>query len=624
MKRCSTFHLNATLRSYLNSGDPARALNHFLESQKHGITPDKFTIPSLTRLFLHLNYPVKCGQLLQSFSLKNGFLYDLFIATGLAEFYFNHAVCDSAHKLFVEMLKRDVVFFTAMISGFSENGHQKVALDLFFQMKEERIEPTATTIATVLSISSQSRNIELGRILHALSLRKGFLNKEDVVLQTSLMDMYGKCGNLGYTNKVFDKITKRNIVSWNSIINAFASQGSVEPALKLFQEMIFQGWLHPKASTFTSVLNICSVTTDLRKGRELHAYIIKCRDTNYTEFDKLVLCNALIDMYFKTGEYDSAQTIFDEMQMKNVVTWTTMISGFGSHGFSIKALETFYKMIDSGIMPDGVAFVAVLTACSHGGLVEEGRDIFHSMEKEYIISPEILHYVCMVDMYSRKGLLDEAYSLIKNMPLEPSKEIWSSLLSSCRWHKNVELGEYAAKMALEIDKFDVGIHVLLSRLYAESGRSKEFSKVRLAMQELGLRPITAFSWVEMKNKVYKFTVSDRLNQSSKEMYEFLENLSLKMERDGIERDVSNVVHDFSKREKISGLCGHTEKLALAFVMIKFGSVKNVRIGKNLRVCRDCHEVFKYVSLVYNMELVLKDPNRYHRFVGGRCTCNDFW
>lgn len=624
MKRCSSFHLNTKLRSYLNSGNTTLALGYFLESQKHGITPDKFTIPSLLKLFLQLKYPVKYGEQLQSFSLKNGFLYDLFVATGLTEFYFKHAASDSAHKLFVEMPKRDVVLFTAMICGLSENGLGKVALDFFFQMKEEGIEPTATTIATVLSISSQSKNIELGRTLHAFCLRKGFLNKEDVVLQTSLMDVYGKCGKLCYANKVFDKIAERNLVSWNSIINAFALQEAPEPALKLFREMIFQGWLHPKASTFTSVLHICSVTTDLRKGRELHAYIIKCMDTNYAGIDKLMLCNALIDMYFKTGEYDSAQTIFDEMQLRNVVTWTTMISGFGSHGFSIKALETFYRMVDSGIKPDGVSFVAVLTACSHGGLVEEGREIFHSMENKYSVSPEIIHYVCMVDTYGRKGLLDEAYSLIKNMPVEPSKGIWSSLLSSCRSYKNVELGEYAATMALKVDKFDVGIYVLLSRLYAESGRLKEFSKVRLVMQELGLRPITAFSWVEMKSKVYRFTVSDQLNESSKEMYKFLENLSLKMEKSGIQRDVSNVGHDFSKREKISELCGHTEKLALAFVMVKFGSVKNMWIGKNLRVCRDCHEVFKFVSLVYGKEIVLKDPNRYHRFVGGQCTCNDFW
>lgn len=624
MKRCSAFHLNTTLRSYLKSGNTILALNYFLESQKHGITPDKFTIPSLLKLFLQLKYPIKYCEQLQSFSLKNGFLCDLFIATGLIELYSKHGASHSAHKLFVEMPKRDVVLFTAMICGFSENRFGKVALDLFFQMIEERIEPTAATIATVLSISSQFKNFELGRIQHGFCLRKGFLNYEDVVLQTSLMNLYGKCGNLGYANKVFDKMPKRNLVSWNSIINAFASQGFFEPALKLFKQMIFQGWLLPKASTFKSVLSICGLTTDFRKGKELHAYVIKCINTNYTELDKLVLCNALLDMYFKTGEYDSAETIFDKMQTKNVVTWTTMISGYGSHGFSTKALKTFHEMIDSEFKPDGVTFVAILTACSHGGLVKEGQEIFDSMERKFNISPQIIHYVCMVDMYSRRGLFNEAYSLIKDMPFEPSKEIWSTLLSSCRSYKNVELGEYAAKMALQIDKFDVGIYVLLSRLYAESGRLKEFSKVRLAMQELGLKPITAFSWVEMKNKVYKFTLSDQLNESSKEMYEFLENLNLKMEKAGILRDVSNVGHDFSKTRKISELCGHSEKLALAFVLVKFGSEKKIRIGKNLRVCKDCHEVFKFVSLVYDKEIVLKDPNRYHRFARGQCTCNDFW
>ncbi|KAJ4779704.1 Pentatricopeptide repeat-containing protein [Rhynchospora pubera] len=625
MKQASAFRLNTALRSYLKSGNPTLALHHYLEaSHKHGVTPDKFTIPSLLKLFLHLGYPVKRGESLQSFSLKNGFLYDLFIATGLIEFYLKHAASDSAHKLFVEIPKRDVVLFTAMICGLSENGFRKEALDLFFEMKEERIEPTAMTIAAVFSIISQCQNIDLGRMLHGFCLRKGFLNKKDAVLQTSLMDMYGKCRNLVYAANVFDKITERNLASWNSIINAFVSHGSLYLALKLFQEMIFQGWLRPKTSTFTSILNACGLTTDLSKGRELHAYITKCIDADYSEFDKLVLCNALIDMYFKTGNCDSAQTFFDKMQMKNVVTWTTMISGQGSHGLTRRALETFNRMIASGIKPDRVAFVAILTACNHGGLVKEGRQIFDSMENEFNVSPEMIHYVCMVDLYSRRGLLEEAHILIKGMPFEPSKEIWGVLLSCCRSYRNVQLGEYAAKMALELDKFDAGTYVLLSRLYVESGRLEEFSKVRLAMQQLGLRPIRAFSWVEMKNKVYKFTVGERFNESSKEMYEFLESVSLKMEEAGIQRDVSNVGHDFSKRDKVGALCGHTEKLALAFAMVKFESMKNLRIGKNLRVCIDCHEVFKFVSLVYEKEIVLKDPNRYHRFIRGHCTCNDFW
>ncbi|KAG0459942.1 hypothetical protein HPP92_023070 [Vanilla planifolia] len=234
------------------------------------------------------------------------------------------------------------------------------------------------------------------------------------------------------------------------------------------------------------------------------------------------------------------------------------------------------------------------------------------------------HYVCMVDLYGRAGLLDEAFDFVKEMPIKPSKFIWGSLLSSCRKHKNLMLGEQVVKRALVLDQFDVGNYALLSRMYADVGRWKDVSTRRSIMKEFVIKANPAYSWVEDKGKVSRFTVNDFLNPSSRKINQFLEKLAKTMKDCGFIPDISNVPHDISEEQKIINLCGHTEKLALAFALVSFGCQRIIRVGKNLQVCIDCHEVFKFVSRVYDREIILKDPNRYHRFMQGYCSCRDFW
>lgn len=623
IRQQSTFSLNSTIRSHLSSGQPESALKHFLESQGQGLRPDKFTIPSLLKLSLDLDEPLHHGEQIHAFSIKSGYINDLFVCTGLVEMYFKNGQFNAPHQLFGEISKRDVVLFTAMICGFSQNGFGGEALYFFSEMLEEGMRPNSITMSTALSACSRLREYTLGRILHGASLRSGLLEKADMILETALLDMYAKCGNLCHAKRIFDRMSERNLISWNSIINAYILNGSFELALALFKDMILEGWRHPRSSTIAAVLNICRVTTDLRKGKEIHGYVLKCIG-NSSELECSIMYNAIIDMYVKTGDMESAISLFRGTAKRNVVSWTIMIAGYGAHGLSRKALETFNDMKKSGIRPDGVSFVSILSACSHGGLVDEGQQLYHSMQQDYNIVPEMMHFVCMVDLYGRAGLLDKAHDFIKTMPVEPSKIVWGSLLSSCRNHKNLELGESAAKKALELDQYDVGNYLLLSRLYADTRRWEDFAKVRSLMKEVGLRATTACSWVELRGKVYRFTVGDRLKTCSEKIYEFLETLGLIMENAGFVRDSSNVGHKINEEEKVSDLCGHTEKLALGFVLMHFQGERLIRIGKNLRVCRDCHEAFKFISLIYYREIILKDPNRYHRFVQGRCSCYDFW
>ncbi|XP_020264817.1 pentatricopeptide repeat-containing protein At3g24000, mitochondrial-like isoform X2 [Asparagus officinalis] len=441
---------------------------------------------------------------------------------------------------------------------------------------------------------------------------------DDLILQTSVVDMYAKCENLCYAKRVFDRMRKRNLASWNSIITAYFANGMFQNALELFRDLLFEGWQRPRSSMLALVLNICGVTTDLRKGKELHGYILKCSSREISEMEKLIEFNGLIDMYIKTGNMTSAILIFERMQKRNVVTWTIMISGYGTYGLSQKALDAFDEMRSLGIKPDGVTFISILSACSHSGLVDEGREIFLSMNRDYDTVPEMKHFVCMVDLYGRAGRVNEALDFISRMPIEPSKFVWGTLLSCCRNHKNLKLGEFAAKKALELDRYDVGNYIMLSRIYADAKRWDDVAKVRMVMKELGLKANTAYSWVEKKGKVYKFSVGDRLKEFSVKMYDILNKA-------GFEPDTSSIGHNLEHEEaKVSDLCGHTEKVALAFVLMGDGGEKLIRIGKNLRVCKDCHEAFKFASKAYGREIILKDPNLYHQFSQGCCSCNDFW
>lgn len=622
-KRHATFYLNSTIRAYLRSGHPSKALSHFLKSLKQGINPDNFTIPSLLKLSLDLQQPSLQGEQIHAFIIKSGYTDDLVVTTVLVDFYCKHGLCDFACQVFTEMPHRDVVLFTAMVSGLSQNGLACEALDFFSKMLDEGYSPNNVTITSVLSVCSKISSHVLGRVLHGFTLRGGLLDKADIVMGTSLLDMYAKCGKLGYAKRVFHCMTERNNASWNAIIRGFALNGSFHVALELFKDMILENHLQSRSDTFVVILNVCGATMDLRKGKELHAYIHKLL-SNKTDDESVALCNSIINMYIKVGNFDSAILLFETMKKRDLITWTMIISGYGSYGFSQRALHAFREMESSGIQPDRVAFLSLLSACSHSGMVEQGIKLFTSMQEDYGIVPGMEHYACMVDTYGRAGLLEEAYEFINQIPLVPSSFIWATLLSSCRNHKNVELGEFAAKNAIELDPYNVGNYVMLSRLYTDACCWEDVAKVRSIMQELRLKPDTACSWVQVKGRVYKFCVADYSKENSKEIYIHLGTVTEKMKIAGFVPDTSSVGHKTKEEDKVNDLCGHTEKLALAFALMNCGGEGLVRIGKNLRVCRDCHKFFKYITLIYNMQIIMKDPNRFHCFNKGCCSCSDYW
>ncbi|RZC82732.1 hypothetical protein C5167_045518 [Papaver somniferum] len=622
IKRSSCYSFNSTLRTLLKSGNLEKARHHFVQFRDQGFLPDNYTIPSLLKLLHDLHQTLHYRENIHSFAIKNGHLKDIFVTTGFVEMYFGFGYVASSRQLFDETPIKDVVLWTAMVSGFSHNGLGDLSVNFFAQMVGEGVKPNRITLTSVLAACSQLMVPKLGRSVHGFSIRNGIFNP-DVVLETAFVDMYAKCGNLTYSTKVFDRMRDRNSVTWNAIITGHANNQFPEPTFRLFREMIYENLREPESSVLASLLQVCGGTSDLRHGREIHGYVTRsCRNMNS---DMMVENNALIDMYAKAGDLNSAVLLFENVKNKNLVTWTTMISGYGMHGLGTEAVEAFSAMKKTGITPDGVTFIALLSACSHGRLVDEGLQLYMSMQRDYKIEPEMKHFACMVDIYARSGLLDQAFSFIKKMPVEPSEFIWASLLSSCRTYKNVVLGERATEKALAFNQYNTGVYILLSQLYADSGQWEDFSKVRLVMKDLGLKPTTAQSWVEVERKIYVFAVRDNMNPYSEKMYKLLETLTETMHKEGFVAYRSSGCHDITKEGKEGNLCGHTEKLALAFVLIKSEGHRGVtRIGKNLRVCKDCHVFFKFISKIKDCDIILKDPNRYHHFKRGNCNCCDLW
>ncbi|KAK9272691.1 hypothetical protein L1049_003068 [Liquidambar formosana] len=312
------------------------------------------------------------------------------------------------------------------------------------------------------------------------------------------------------------------------------------------------------------------------------------------------------------------------MESRNIISWTSIITGFAKHGFARRALEMFHEMLKTGIKPNEITYVAVLSACSHVGMISEGWKQFNSMYKEHGISPRMEHYACMVDMFGRSGFLVEAIEFINSMPFKADALVWRTLLGACQVHGNTELGKHAAKRILEQDPHDPAAYILLSNLYASAGQWEDVVKIRKSMQERKLIKEAGCSWIEIESNVHKFHVGDTSHPQAREIYEELDQLAFKIKEMGYVPNTDFVLHNVGEEQKEQYLFQHSEKIAVAFGLISTAKSKPIRVFKNLRVCGDCHTAIKYISMATGREIVLRDSNRFHHIKDGACSCNDYW
>lgn len=660
-----TVSWNSIISMYGQIGDSRKALRMFKEMVSRGdiaLRADAVSLVNILPACASLRSRRR-GAEVHAYAIRGGLIEDVFVGNAVMDMYAKCGLIDDAKNLFDRMEVKDEVSWNALVTGYSQIGRFDDALGLFDRMRENNIElnvvawsaviagyaqrglgyealdvfkqmnvsgsqPNAVTLVSVLSGCAASGALDSGRETHCYAIKQ-VLNLEgndlgdDMMVINGLIDMYAKCKNLKVAHAMFDSIEKKNrsVVTWTALIGGYAQHGEAGDALRLFTEMLSGGCrMMPNGFTISCALVACARVGALRVGREIHAYALR----NRYEEAMIFISNCLIDMYVKSGDVDAARVVFDNMSQKNAVSWTSMMMGYGMHGRGEEAVHVFEKMRAAGLPVDGVTFVVLLYSCSHSGIIDQGIRYFDNMKKDFGVVPEAEHYACMVDLLGRAGRLDDAMKLINDMPMQPNPIVWVSLLSSCRLHGNVEIGEHTVGKLLEL-KFEVdGLYTLLSNIYASAKQWKDVARTRLLMKRAGIRKRPGCSWVQGRNGTATFYVGDKSHPMAKEIYDLLQDLIYRAKVIGYVPETSFALHDVDDEEKGDLLLEHSEKLALAYGILTTSPGMPIRIMKNLRVCGDCHTAISYMSRIIDHEVILRDSSRFHHFKNGSCSCKGYW
>ncbi|PSS07526.1 Pentatricopeptide repeat-containing protein [Actinidia chinensis var. chinensis] len=641
----NVFIWNTMIKGYNRINCPKNAVSVYKEMLEKNVRPDHYTFPFLLKGFTG-DVALQCGKLIHAHVCKFEFDSNLFVQNALICMYSLCGQIDIARGVFNMSSKNDVVTWNVMISGYNRSKLFDESVKLFNAM-EKGLLPTSVTLVSVLSACSKLKDLDTGRRVHHYVI-SGMV-EANLILENALIDMYAGCGAMEVALGIFQSMKKRDIISWTAIVTGFANAGQVDLARKYFDQMPerdFVSWtamidgylclnqfkevlilfremqaakIKPDEFTMVSILTACAHLGALELGEWVKAYIEK----NHVKND-IYVANALIDMYFKCGDEEKAVRVFNKMARKDKFTWTAMIVGLAINGQGKEALDMLSDMLSASITPDEVTYIGVLCACTHTGMVDEGRKFFSSMTTEHGIEPNVAHYGCMVDLLGRAGHLREAYELIKNMPMKPNSMVWGALLGACRVHKNVEMAEMAAKQLLQLEPENSAVYVLLCNIYAVCNRWENLREVRNMMMDKGIKKTPGCSLIEMNGMVHEFVAGDRSHPQSEEIFSKLEQMIEDLNFSGYIPNTLELSLDIGEEEKESALNRQSEKLAIAFGLISSEPGVTIRIVKNLRMCVDCHLVAKLVSRMYNREVIVRDRTRFHHFRYGSCSCKDYW
>ncbi|KAH0918619.1 hypothetical protein HID58_026279 [Brassica napus] len=514
-------------------------------------------------------------KVVKTMSYRHGFIGDQLVGCYLR---LGHEVC--AEKLFDEMPERDLVSWNSLISGFSGRGH-------------------------------------LGKCLKGLSK---MMRSDEVKVVNALINWYGKAGDLSSSCKLFEELSVKNVVSWNTMIVVYLQNGLAEEGLGCFNVSRRVGNKADQAA-FLAVLRVCEDIGAVKVAQGIHGMILCCGFNA-----NMCITTALLDLYAKLGRLEDSSKVFLEITSPDSMAWTAMLAAYATHGYGRDAIKHFELMVDHyGISPDHVTFTHLLSACSHSGLVEEGKHYFETMLERYRVEPRLDHYSCMVDLMGRSGFLQEAYGLIKEMPMEPSSGVWGALLGACRVYGDTKLGKEAAERLFELEPCDGRNYIMLANIYSASGQWKDASRVRNLMKQKGLVRASGCSYIEHGNKIHKFVVGDWSHPESEKIQKKLKEIRKKMKNElGYKSRTEFVLHDVDEDVKEEMINQHSEKIAMAFGLLVISPMEPIIIRKNLRICGDCHETAKAISLMEERRLIIRDSKRFHHFSEGSCSCRDYW
>ncbi|MBA0717288.1 hypothetical protein Golax_005122, partial [Gossypium laxum] len=581
--------------------------------------------------------------------LKTGLVADTVLVSKVLTFCVSskYGNLEHARMVFDRVNRPNTFMYNTMIKGYSENNKPETALLLYQHMLDLSVPHNSYTFPFLLKACSSLSAMEETKQIHAHVVKLGFgsevyavnsllhvyassgsmeaarllfdqVLKRDVVSWNLMIDGYAKCGKMVTAYEFFKNMPTKNVISWTTMISGYVGAGMYKEALNLFQEMQIEG-VKPDKVALASTLAACSYLGALDQGRWLHAYIDKIGIV----IDPILSC-ALTDMYAKCGDMEEALEVFKKQKKKEVALWTALIYGFAIHGRAREALDWFETMQKVGIKPNHVTFTAILTACSYSGLVDKGKSLFESIERVHKLRPRIEHYGCMVDLLGRAGLLEEAKGLIELMPVKPNAVVWGALLNACQIHKNVELGTKVGKLLVEEDPDHGGRYVHLASIHAAAGDWDQAVEARREMKERGVSKLPGCSAISLNGVVHEFLAGTKSHPQAAEIYRMWDSIAERLEKEGYKPALQNLLLDLDNEAKEMAINQHSEKLAIAFGLLRTKPGTTIRIIKNLRICEDCHTVTKLVSKIYDREIVMRDRTRFHHFKDGNCTCGDKW
>ncbi|CAN4097560.1 unnamed protein product [Withania somnifera] len=565
----------------------------------------------------------------------------------------------SARKMFDEipLSCKDNVDWTTLMGCHARGGFPFDALNLFVDMRKSDILIDEFTMVIVFLASAKLRCEQFGVQGHSYMVKMGF--SSSIKACNAVMDMYVKCGLIDETRRIFnemdenslvswtvllggvvkwegfgnarllfDQMQERNEVSWTIMIAAYIENGLTKEAFGLLREMLFEYGFELNFVTLCSWLSACAQSGNVLVGKWVHMYALKMIDR---EMD-IVVATALVNMYAKCGRIDDAFRVFHMMPRRNVITWNSMLSGLAMQGKGNIVLHMLGQMVRE-VKPDDVTYTAVLSACSHSGLVDQGLHFFYNLESTYGIKPSIEHYSCVVDLLGRAGHLEEAESIIRGMTIPPNEVVLGSLLGSCSVHKNLKLGERLMKELVQMYPDNTEYHVLLSNMYSLAGKNVVANSIRVVLRSRGVSKVPGMSSIYVGGQIHCFSAGDKLHPQSQEIYVMLDEMIRKIRLTGYAPDTAcqkfsgsddGEYYGHVQEEKEQALFSHSEKLAVCFGLISTRAGMPLYIFKNLRICQDCHSAMKIVSKVYNRQIVIRDRNRFHCFKLGSCSCFDYW
>ncbi|KAL3535141.1 hypothetical protein ACH5RR_003602 [Cinchona calisaya] len=559
---------------------------------------------------------LRTGMIIHGLALKANCHFHDHVLTGLVSFYSKCGDVVDAWLLFGLIRKPDLISYNAMISGFSCNNETESAVRLFKELLVSGEKVNSSTIVGLIPVSSPFGLLDLAHTVLGFCVKCNMVSNSSV--STALVTVYTRLNEMESARQLFDESPDKSLASWNAMISGYAQNGLTEMAISLFRKMQLLD-IHPNPVTITSILSAIAQLGAPSLGKWVHDLIKK---ENFES--NIYVSTALIDMHAKCGSIAEAQRLFYAMPEKNDVTWNAMISGYGLHGHGHEALSLFHEMLDSGVSPTGVTFLSVLYACSHAGLVEEGKKFFHSMTHDHGFKPSAEHYACMVDLLGRAGKLENALEFINKMPIQPGPGEWGALLGACMIHKDSNLACFVSDKLFALDPENVGYRVLLSNIYSVDRNYPQAASVRQVVKKRNLAKTPGCTLIEMNGHPYVFKSSDRSHPRVTAIYAMLEKLMGKMIEAGFQTETITAFHDVEDEEKELMVKVHSEKLAIAFGLIASEAGAEIRIIKNLRVCLDCHNFTKFVSKITERVIVVRDANRFHHFKDGLCSCGDYW